>query len=352
MNVLHERDVRIPMMLSKDRRILETALSELQRTTGLVGAVVRDTVRQGLEHTAVVRIGVENDAQLFAAEIRAVDRFQTPDFVKAQLADAGHSPLLIAPYITRETAEHCRAIQLAFLDTAGNAFLAGRGLHVYVVGQRRPTALKQDRFRAVNPAGLQITFALLCRADLVRAPYREIARAALVSLGTVGPVMKDLQERGFIHPDPGRRALLDPKRLLDEWITHFPISLRPKLDARRFEADPGLLRGADLSQQQAYWGGEVAAERLTRYLKPASFTIYTGKPVTKLLAAYRMRAVPTGNVEVLDIFWNFDREPGHPDVVHPILAYADLVATREGRNNEAAKLIFERMIEPAFNRVD
>jgi len=130
------------MMLSKDRQILETALLELQRTTGLVGAVVPDKAKQSHGHRAVVRIGTENEAQLFAAEIRAVDRFQTPDIIKAQFASSGHAPLLVAPYITRETAEHCRAIQLPFLDTAGNAFLSGRGLQVYIVGQRRPMALK------------------------------------------------------------------------------------------------------------------------------------------------------------------------------------------------------------------
>ena len=350
MNDLRESGVRIPTMLSKDRQILETALLELQRTTGLVGAVVPDKANQSHRHRAVIRIGTENDAQLFAAEIRAVDRFQTPDIIKAQFASSSHAPLLVAPYITRETAEHCRAIHLPFLDTAGNAFLAGRGLHVYVVGQRRPIALKQDRFRAVNAAGLQITFALLCRPDLVRATYRQIASAASTSLGTVSPVIKDLEERGLIRPDPHRRALLDPKRLLEEWVTHFPISLRPKLDAKRFEADAGLLHGADLSHNHAYWGGEVAAERLTGYLKPASLTIYARKPITKLVAAYRMRAAPVGNVEVLDVFWGFDREPGHPDVVHPVLAYADLLTTREGRSIEAAKLIFEQTIEPAFNR--
>ena len=350
MNDLREPEVRIPMMLSKDRQILETALLELQRTTGLVGAVVPDTAKQSHGHSAVIRIGTENDAQLFAAEIRAVDRFQTPDIIKAQFASSGHAPLLVAPYITRETAEHCRAIHLPFLDTAGNAFLAGRGLHVYVVGQRRPIALKQDRFRAVNAAGLQITFALLCRPTLVHAPYREIASAASTSLGTVSPVIKDLEERGLIRPDPHRRALLDPKRLLEEWVTHFPISLRPKLDAKRFEGDGGLLRGADLSHNHAYWGGEVAAERLTGSLKPATLTIYARKPITKLVTAYRLRAAPGGKVEVLDVFWRFDPERDHPDVVHPVLAYADLLTTREGRNIEAAKLILEQMIEPAFNR--
>lgn len=337
-------------MLSKDRQILETALSELRRTTGLAGTVVQDLAGQPRGHNVVVRIGIENEAQLFAAEIRPVDRFQTPALVKAHLAQSHHVPLLVAPYITRETAEHCRAIQLPFLDTAGNAFLSGRGLYIYVVGQHRPATLKHDRYRAINPAGLQITFALLCRPDLVHATYREIARSASTSLGTVSPVMKDLEERGFIRAEPRRRALVDPNRLLEEWVTHYPISLRPKLDVKRFRADVAALRNIDLSKYGAFWGGEAAAERLTNYLKPAAFTIYARRPIGKLVSACRLQSAPIGNVELLDVFWGLEPAPNHLDVVYPVLAYADLLATHDGRNIEAAKLIYQQKIEPTFKR--
>ena len=335
-------------MLSNDRLILEAALSALRQSTGLTGTVVEDPADKGRQRRSVIRIGSGNDAQIFIAEIKSVDRFQTPALVKAQLANFGHTPLLVAPYITRETAEHCRAIQLPFLDTAGNAFLSSRGQFVYVIGHSRPASLRQDRFRAVNRAGLQITFALLCRPALAHATVREIARTASTSLGTVGPVIRDLEERGFIRPERRQRALVDRSRLLEEWVTHYPISLRPKLGAKRFEADPALLRGIDLGKYGAYWGGEVAAERFTGYLKPASFTVYAHRPITDMVAACRLRAAPMGNVEVLDVFWGFGPQSNHPDIVHPVLAYSDLLATHDGRNIEAAKLIYERAIAPVF----
>jgi hypothetical protein len=62
-----------------------------------------------------------------------------------------------------------------------------------------------------------------------------------------------------------------------------------------------------------------------------------------------MRADATGNVEVLDVFWNFDPEKEFPDVVPPILAYVDLLATHDGRDAEAARMIYEQRIAPAFN---
>jgi hypothetical protein len=134
--------------------------------------------------------------------------------------------------------------------------------------------------------------------------------------------MKDLEARGYLRfqKEPDRK-LLDPERL----------------------------QQADLLHQNAYWGGEPAAEKLTRYLKPAQFTIYAREPIAKLIAAGRMRADPTGNVEILDTFWNFDRDKEFPDVVPPILAYADLLATHDGRDVEAARLIYEQRIASAFH---
>jgi hypothetical protein len=282
--------------------------------------------------------------------VKNVDRFETPAMVKADFADLRKRPLLVAPYITREIAARCRDLHLPFIDTAGNAFLEGPGLLVYVVGQQRPAEVRPHRFRALNAAGLQVTFALLCQPDLILTNHRQIATTAGVALGTVGPVMKDLEARGFLRFRARKeRKLLDPERILQEWVTHYPTTLRPKLNPRRFQADPERLRLADLKPQNAYWGGEIAAERLTHFLKPAHFTIYAREPITKLVGANRMRADPNGNVEILDVFWKFEGGGDYPDLVPPVLTYADLLATHDGRNAEAAKLIYEQRIEPTFH---
>jgi hypothetical protein len=278
--------------------------------------------------------------------------------LKAQGQALHDPPLLVAPYITREVAEHCRQLRLPFIDTAGNAYLEAAGLLIYVVGQARPVEPRQGNFRALNPAGLKLTFALLCRPRLLDDNYRNIATAAGVALGTVGAAIKDLAARGFFNLEthPHLRKLLDPKRMLEEWVTHYPITLRPKLNLGQFRADPEPLQHTALAPLNAYWGGEPAAEKLTRYLKPAHFTIYTGEPIAKLVAAGRMRAEAEGNVEILEKFWKFptahaDKNDA-PDVVPPILAYADLLATNDGRNAEAARMIYEQRIEPAFDTTE
>ena len=336
-------------MKTREQRILNDAILALRRTTG-IGARVHPPEPGRVRRTgAIIEVETDPRKHRFGAEVKTADRFEIPAMVKAKGQILPEPPLLVAPYITREVAERCRQLHLAFIDTAGNAYLDRPGLLVYVVGQARPADLRQDHFRALNPAGLQIAFALLCRTDLIRTTHREIATRAGVALGTVGPVIKDLEARGLLRFQTGRdRKLLDPERLVEEWVTHYPVTLRPKLNPRRFQAAPERLQQADLIQQTAYWGGEPAAEKLTRYLRPAHFTIYAREPIAKLIAATRMRADATGNVEILDAFWNFEPDIDFPDVVPPVLAYADLLATHDGRDAEAARMIYEQRIAPAF----
>jgi hypothetical protein len=337
-------------MTTNEHRILHAAGQALKRTTGIDAEIHPAPAGQNRAADTIFELATNQRKHRFRAEVKAVDRFEIPALINAQRKGHREPPLLVAPYITREVAEHCRQLHLPFIDTAGNAYLEGPGLLVYVIGNTKPIEFRQDHFRALNPAGLQIAFALVCRPALLQTNYREIAVRAGVALGTIGPVLKDLQVRGYLRfqKEPNRK-LLDPERMVEEWVTHYPVALRPKLNPRRFRAETERLQHTDLMEQNAYWGGEAAAEKLTRYLKPAQFTIYAREPIAKLIAAGRMRADPTGNVEILDAFWNFDPDKDFPDVVPPLLAYADLLAAHDGRDAEAARIIYEQRIAPAFH---
>jgi hypothetical protein len=101
-------------------------------------------------------------------------------------------------------------------------------------------------------------------------------------------------------------------------------------------------KALDLTDFQAYWGGEIGAAHLTEYLKPQIVTIYTHKPLGKLLLQNRIRKDPGGDIEILRVFWKFQYNQVYPDMVHPLLIYADLLATGDARNIETAKIIHEQ----------
>ncbi len=132
------------------------------------------------------------------------------------------------------------------------------------------------------------------------------------------------------------------------WFAAYPTVLRPKLHVRRFRAPtPGWTEGVNLQPYHAYWGGEVAANRLLHHLVPQTAIIFAKETPRQLIADYKLRADVHGDVEILDAFWK-DHVPPIGDVAPPILAYADLTATTDGRNLEAAKMIYDQYIEPAF----
>jgi hypothetical protein len=144
-------------------------------------------------------------------------------------------------FIFASRSRNCRQpLELNFLDTAGNAYVRAPGLFVFVRGQRAPAlpATAMGRGGGGTTTALRVVFALLCKPDLVNAPYRDIVAAANVALGAVGWVFLDLQQRGYITGGRRKRnrRLLERARLFDEWVTNFPIRLRPKLNPRRFHA--------------------------------------------------------------------------------------------------------------------
>lgn len=344
---------------TRARQIIDRALAKITGETGLRAKIIK--WEPHLDHQAripvdaLIEINGQQQSHRFAVEAKNIDRFETVHQIRT-FWPKGKTPLvLVAPYITPKIAERCREIEMYFADTAGNMYLRGPGLHIYVTGKSKPPELQlADIGRTITPAGLRVVFALFCQPELLNATYREIAARATVALGTVGPVMKDLEKRKHITPGPGteparRRRFLQPHRLLEEWVAVYPTVLRPKLNTRRFRAQqPKWMTGVDLRRYNALWGGEVAASKLVGYLEPQTATIYAQQLPRQFIVDQKLRADINGNIEILDLFWNFHSIPPTQDVVPPILAYADLMATTDGRNLEAAKMIYEQYIGASF----
>ena len=349
----------------KDRAIgiLEDAIRGLHRTTALAVNLATQAPRapKGPHPDAVIEIQAAGKRFQFLAEVKAIDRVVALAAAKHQLEPYGRKGVLVAPYLTAALAQHCRhRLDLQFIDTAGNAYLRAPGLYVFVQGEKPHEAAIPGAgmpARGGTATALRAAFILLCRPELLNAPYREIAGAAGIGLGTVGWAFFDLERRGYLAAARQRRnrRLLEPTRLLDEWATNFPIRLRPKLNPRRFRApDPAWWEQAHLPDG-ARWGGEVAAAKLTGHLKPATATIYL-EPATArealatLVRENRLRTDPQGNVEILDAFWTLPAQDAPPDVVPPLLVYADLMATLDPRNLEIARRIREQHLEHALRR--
>lgn len=202
----------------------------------------------------------------------------------------------------------------------------------------------------VGQAGLKVVFALMCKGELLNATYREIAKHALVALGTVAGVIKDLTAQGYlVKTNAKQQRLIRKKELLDKWLTAYAEKLRPKRLIGRYKATrPEFWQQEEIDRVDAQWGGEVAAYRLTRYLKPEIVTIYTRKPVHNLTLDLKLRQDKNGDIELRERFWRFDPTEPNKTVVPPLLVYADLMATGDPRNIETAKMVYNDYLQTQF----
>lgn len=330
----------------REQVILNEALDAVRRTADLDLTVIEYQPPDGdalLELTAPTAHG------RLLADVKVARNFATLGTVAHRFAQLPPNlyPLLVAPYITRAMAERCRQLNLQFIDTAGNAYLTMPGLTVFVTGEPRPATLAEEiPYRAYTEVGMKTIFALLCDPELADATYRDIARAAKVGLGTLGPIIKELENRGHLVQRGRRRVLAGTRELMEAWVTRYPDTLRPKLVRNRYQCEVDRLFALDPTRLKAYWGAEVAAEHLTGFLRPEHFTLYVQGDTKRFLTEARGRLDLNGNTELLQVFWDFPAMNDHQDLVPPLLVYADLMATQDGRNLETAHLLYERYLEP------
>lgn len=342
-----------------DEAALIDRATEALRNLGLKVLVQKQP--RGVERRADawLRVGKGQTNADYVAEAKRTVTVKTLGAAVVQLRElakgTGRTTLLVADYLTPPVAENLRANGQQFVDAAGNAYLEGPDMLVYVTG-RRPhaddIAPKGGRTFTIN--GLKIIFALLCEPLLAEAPQRTIAAAAGVALGAVPGVLADLQKGGYLLVARKRRRLNDRKRLLDEWALAYARRLRGKTLQATFTTENfDTWREWKLDPDQARWGGEPAAALLTNYLRPGVLTIYAEKPPVRLMIEQKLLKIerPTGQreLEVRRPFWGEAQRPeARPETVHPVLVYADLLATGDGRCIETAQMIYDDYLARLF----
>ncbi len=191
--------------------------------------------------------------------------------------------LLITSYVSPGVANSLKKSKIQFIDTAGNAYIENQGIHIYVSANKKPEALiKAKRSSIFQPAGLKFIFA--CLADTINresasklGKLKEFSRISGISIGSASKIRKEMLERGhLIETDKGFYELRNRKELLEQWSSAFADRLRPKLLLGRYQPpDPQWWRRAELDPEHFLWGGEVAAEKLAKYIFPETITVYS-----------------------------------------------------------------------------
>ena len=341
-----------------DKQDVEKALLEAVpvrlREEGVHLRFFTDNTNEGVEATGIAEVRYGDQYELYDVEIAVPVQRANLRAARTGVPTHPNRPvLLITDYVNPREAQRLRAAGTQFADAAGNAYFTGKNLLIYIRG--RP---KNDQVtlefptvgRAYEAPGLRLIYLLLTQPHYLNRPYREIAAAAGIAHGTVGGAMADLEAQGILtNMNPGQRRnrqlLLKRERLIPKWIEGYRRHLRPKQLLARYRVDHFADWIADLRLHPGMQiGGEIAAARMTNYLKPATATLWINDRVPLFVMENRLIHDPDGNVEFLRKFWTQELEP-NAQLVPPLLVYADLLNLDDARAAEAAEHLRPRVYD-------
>jgi hypothetical protein len=333
-------------MQPPEKTVIEKALDVFRKRTRIDADFLYGKTGKDLYGDGIVRLAYEGQHWEFKAEVKLRVNRATIALLMQKMDHAG-DVLLVTDYVNPELAEVMRNQGIFFIDAAGNAFIDAAPLYIFVKGEKPTKVGKAEPVkRLFKPGGLKLIFALLNNPGMEKDSYRHMAKAANVALGTVDFVMTELKELGFLI-DMGKkgRQLLKTGQLLRRWVEAYPENLKPKLVQEKFRTNAHHwwkdIKPVDFD---LFWGGEIAAAKLTGHIKPEMYAIYTDKLPGKLIYKFKFKKDPNGNVEFVTPFWTFGWELAEKKIVPPLLIYADLMATGDARAIEAAEMIYAKYI--------
>ena len=342
----------------RDEADLEHYLAHLREIPFVRKARVERSSQQRQDELAVVIDTPTERGLRFAVELKRTH-------VTREIADrllhlhekASGEVLLFAPLIGRDLAAVFARKHVNFVDLAGNCRLEIGGRYVaYVEGRRAES--KGVANRAFRAPTYRVLFALLARPELSIATARVLAEASgKVSPQTAIDARLRLIERGFLVGSK-RASKWAPggwKAALDLFVSGFGATLRPSLSLGRFRARERSVQQLETeltlhldggAAGRWGWGGGAACQRLTGHFRGDTTVAYVERAPPNLGKLLGLLPDPAGSIAILRTPGAGAFESPRPDVIHPLLAYADLLVEEDQRSREAAAEIHERFLRP------
>lgn len=269
------------------------------------------------------------------------------EFVEGFSALPSHRYVFLAQKLDLPVMDACRGRGFNYVDLSGNAFLHFGDVYVDVHRrkQRSSAAVAEEIGAPINLFSVkrsQVIFALVTWPELLGLPLRYTSAAADVSMGMAFETIKLLREQGFVAGE-ALPYLVRKRELIDRWTEAYEMGLRNKLVLGRYRGELGLSDHVGFDEM-ALISGESAVPWL---LRPTTLTVYMSRLQPDVIVANRWRSDGQHNIEVRRKFWRDPNEIIHEErgldysevekTVPPLLIYADLMASRDGRQREAAQ---------------
>ncbi len=131
----------------------------------------------------------------------------------------GKSPrygVLLAPFISQESAKLCEEAGIGYADLAGNARLSFDHIYIETRSPENPFREKRETRSLFAPRATRILRVLL-QGPLRPWKVTELAASTRVSLGSVSAMRQQLLAREWAADEPGGLRVTKPDMVLDAW---------------------------------------------------------------------------------------------------------------------------------------
>jgi len=263
--------------------------------------------------------------------------------------------LLVTDYISEDLSRRLRQSGIDYIDAAGNASLQQPPLYVEVCGRKRPERRTRNG-RAFQTAGLKLIFLLLRLPQAVRWTYRALAQEAGIALGAVGPVLRELEDLGYLRDHREHRSLQSLRDLLLRWELGYGEKLLPalapqpcRLGGGHSLADlPAMIERQGLLEEVLV-GGELGASLLLQQGTARSASLHIRGDALRTMLRLQLVPEPNGVVQVLARFGQTDHwqgwRPHAAQLADPLLLHAEMQVRGLGADSLNGQL-FERYLVP------
>jgi len=343
-------------------------LEALLKEVSFVKAVkIEPSARDGWDAEMIVRTKGGTEKLLVECKRRSEPRFlreAAARFELARLKEPQAYPVLVASYLSPESAAICREREVGYMDFAGNCHLSFGQIHIHQEGFENPFREERGTATLFAPKAERVLRALLDPELPGRSwTFRDLAQHAApgVSLGQVHKVIKSLCDHEFAAQSDDGVRLLKPELLLLEWAKNYrferskPTRFYSTLSGQELEAQlAGIINNLEgMPNCEAAFASFSAAARIKPYVRQHRHYLYLKADIALVTNPLELKEVSTGeNVVILEpyddgVFHQAQRQDDGGFCTGPVQTYLDVNASG-GRGPEAAEHILTTVLRKSW----
>lgn len=269
--------------------------------------------------------------------------------------DSDSYHVILAPYITEQTADICKDAGVGYLDMAGNCNIACDSLYVEVKGNKNENVIKRGMKSIYEKSSIVSSKILrVMMQDVSRVwKMKELSISAGCSLGQVAKVKDFLMNHAYINQSSEGISLADPKAVMKDWANVYSSRTEERVDLYSLD-DIATLEskivkmGEDLGID-CYLTGFSGGSRFQPVVRYNKLHAYIDKAnLDKAMEYLGLKKVDSG-ANVIFLFPYDDCIKANSEVVNgnkvvsPVQIYLDCMGIK-GRGEEMAQAILERAI--------